>query len=143
MFDIKSIPKDLKNMLINVWLLPLWYVSIYIFSPTIYKEQDIILTVSICIGLTSISSMISIIVSKTLISDDEKVGLFDYSIVALCFTLQLVWLSLLIFFSYLYSIYVGEIFRMYGFLLTYFLVLVAFFTVISIFEKSNQDTNNT
>lgn len=57
--DLKNIPLQLKNFLVNSSLLPFWYVVIYIYLPSVYNTNDRWLIISFCICLTLVSYIVS------------------------------------------------------------------------------------
>ncbi|KAA2218277.1 hypothetical protein [Maribacter flavus] len=136
MFNIGEIPKYLKNMLLNVLLMPFWYISIYLFAPEIYATQDVLLLLSICVSLTMISSIIAAILTNY--NSDKKeppMSPFDTINVIAAFLIQLILLSIILFISFLVPKFTGRIFEFYGFVLTYFLILSFSGLVIVYVEK--------
>lgn len=117
MIDINSIPKDLRDELINVFTLPLWYISLYIYCPSVYNKGDLLLSISLCISLALISTIITNISIQNMFPDNKKGN--ELSLI-FSFLFQTIWLSLLIFLGYLFTYSTGIIFEFYGFLITYF-----------------------
>lgn len=124
MFNIGEIPIYLKNMLLNVLLLPFWYIAIYLFSPEIYATGDILLLLSICISLTMISSIIASILVNLNEEKEKRVSPFDTANVVGALLIQVFVLSLLLIISFLVPKFVGFIFEFYGFVITYFVILI-------------------
>lgn len=127
MLDIKTIPVHLKNMLINAFLLPVWYLAIYIFSPSLYGQNDIILTTSVCFTITLASSYFAMIIIVTF--RKTPFPLFDFNMINFAFFIQLFCITLLISIGYLSNILFGCKFAFYGFVITYFILL---FTILFI-----------
>lgn len=137
MFDFKAIPIHLKNMLVNAWLLPLWYISIYLFSKTTYNVDDIFLISSLCISLNLISSM-NLIVWSVLGEYEGEFEVFGLPNILMCFNFQLIWVSLLIFGTYIFNVYSSYIIKFHGFVTIYFVVLNLFFLIEYIIEKNKK-----
>lgn len=120
MIDIGSIPKNLRDELVNAFTLPIWYIAVYLFCPSVYNQGDIILSTSLCISLSLISTLvINISFSGVIEEDDEEGSLISFA----SFMFQALWLSLLIFFGYIFSLITDLIFEFYGFLLVYFFTI--------------------
>lgn len=124
-FDFTKLPEDLKNELLNAFTLPLWYVSIYLFCPSVYNKGDVILSVSLCISLALVSTIISNITFYGILTSAKKEE-EDITYMA-TFFLQTLWLSFLIFASYIFSCLTNLIFEFYGFLVTYILIFPIIF----------------
>lgn len=138
MFDFKSIPKDLKNFLINSLTLPLWYISIFYYFPSVYAQDDILLIACVCISLSIFSYMLfSMLIMETNISKPEETP-FDFGVVLPAILLQLFWLSILIFFGYLTSFFWDVKFEYYGFLLVYFGVPFIIFIASNVLREKNK-----
>lgn len=142
MFDIKAIPEHLKNMLVNAWLLPLWYVSIYLFSPSTYSNEDIILISSLCLGFNLLSSMNSVL--WTIIDNKEKdfevFGLVNTMVI---FTFQLLLLSILMICVFIFNLYSDYILKFHGFIIIYYLSLNIFFLADSVIDRIKKNKKNT
>lgn len=123
MIDITKIPENLKNLLINIILLPFWIVSIYIYNPELYRSNDFLIIGSVCICLTIISS---ILMSYVLMNTKKKQHILEMEILIPSIALQSILLSLIIFLGYIFDVIFGYIFLFYGFLTTYFVILFSF-----------------
>ena len=143
MFDFKTIPNDLKNYLITSVSLPFWYVSVYYYFPSVYYQDDFLLTASVCLALSAISNFTSTLVVAL---DDESTddsSPFDFHIVLAATIIQCLWLSILILIGYLTNKLFGCKFEYYGFLLTYFGGYILAIIIVSIFSSgSKKDKKN-
>ena len=109
--------------------------SIYIYSPELYKSNDFLIIGSICICLTIISS---IMMSVAIMDTNKKHYILDEEIVIPNVAIQAILLSLIIFLGYVFNVLFGLIFLFYSFLTTYFGIL-SIFIIINLFsEKNNQ-----
>lgn len=100
MIDISKIPKRLRTLLINLILLPYWYISVYIFHPSLYNTGDFLIIISVCIGLTIISSFFSHFVIS-----NGKSHFLEENNVILATALQIILLSSIIFLGYLSKVF--------------------------------------
>jgi len=121
MIDFSKLSTNLKNVLVNIILIPYWYISIYIFHPNLYNTNDRLLILAICFGLTLISSFLT---SVYLINPKKDDFIFDENIVIPSSILQSLLLSIIIFLGYLSKLYFKIIFLFHGFLITYFGLLI-------------------
>lgn len=121
MIDFSRIPLEVKNLLVNILLLPFWYLAIYIFHPNLYQSNDFFIILSVCICLILISSLVTSIVFVNI--NKGKNHILNSTIVYSSVVFQIFILSVLIFLSYLFKVYFNEIFLFYGFVLTYFGIL--------------------
>lgn len=121
MFDVKNIPINLRNLLSISALLPFWYISIYIFHPSLYNSKDILLIASVCIGLSLVSSAIL----GTAFA--ERDGILHHNAVFPTVLIQMFTLSLLIFICYLVKEWSGSVLTFYGFLIVYFVIIMILF----------------
>jgi hypothetical protein len=137
MLDISKIPKDLKSFLINLILIPFWIISIYIYHPELYKSEDLIIIGSICICLTFTSSLIT---SIGLMNQKIHDTILDQQLIIGSVTLQVIWLSVLIFSGYLFNVFFNKIFLFYSFLMIYFGIIILF-ALNSLKKKGSRGDN--
>ncbi|MCA0133922.1 hypothetical protein [Winogradskyella alexanderae] len=136
MLDIDKIPKHLKTLLINSVLLPFWYISIYIFHHEFYKNDDFLIIASVCIGLTIVSSLLTSII---LTRSEKDTNILEENVVIPTVAIQVILLSLIIFLGYLFKVFFGKIFHFYGFLLTYFGIIISILFLDLISGKNNPE----
>lgn len=139
--DIKNLPEKLKTFLINLITLPFWYISVYIYHIDFYKTNDYVLIFSVCFCLMLISSLISSV--TILINDIEDSDFLDESNVVISVVFQIIILSFIIFLGYLSKIVFGLCFQFYGFLLTYFSLIILFFIKIVINKRKKKEIKKT
>ncbi|GGE23101.1 hypothetical protein [Psychroflexus salis] len=136
MIDIDKIPRHLKTLLINSVLLPFWYISIYIFHPKFYKTDDFLIIASVCIGLTIVSSLLTSII---LTLSEKEAHILEENIVVPSVAIQVILLSLIIFLGYLFKVFFDKIFYFYGFLLTYFGIIILIIIIDLINGRNNPE----
>ena len=127
--EINNLHSSLRAIVLNIFIIPFWYVAIYLFNNEFYKSADNLIMLAMCIVLSLVSTFL---VSEMFYRADEEVNetseegwyviyLFSNSIFLLCS-----WLSLLIFTIYslgfLFNIYI----YFYWFLVIYFFPLITF-----------------
>jgi hypothetical protein len=123
MIDFTKIPKDLKSVLINVIILPFWIVSIYIFEQDIYKSNDYLIISALCISLTIISSFLT---SLIFIINNNNHYFLSEKVVIPSVAIQVFLISGVIFIGYLFKVLLNIEFLFYGFLSTYFGIIIIF-----------------
>ena len=141
MFDIKNFPDLLKNILSVAILMPFWYIAIYIYCPELYYQNDLILTISVCIALSIISCLI---IGTAFI---EKGGILDIKVVFPTIILNIFILSIWIFIGYVFNYFFDSIFSFLGFVATYFsltLVVSGYFISepIKAIKRESAEENN-
>ena len=124
--DLKNIPIYLKNLLISLILIPFWIIVIYIYHPELYKTNDYLILGSLCISLTILSSLI---VSVALIDSKKHIHLLELHLAISNVAVQVILLSFLTFFGYIFNIVTGLKFYLYSFLGTYFAIITTFMLV--------------
>lgn len=147
MIDIKGFPLRLKNMLVNAFMLPFWYVAIYLFGPSIYNQSDIFLILSICIALTAASAFLAYanvyVDEMTHKQRKDKIKPFDHVIITKALTYQMVYMSFLMMISYLIPRLTPVTrFEFYGFVLVYFSPWVLYmFKTFELLPNPKMDVN--
>lgn len=111
---------SLKAISFNLFLIPFWYVAIFIFNNEFYKSADSIIILAMCIVITlSSSGYFSFVLSFFKVESDKRKAFFTQMILAV--SILCAWLSLLIFIVYslgfLFDIYI----YFYSFLSLYFI----------------------
>jgi len=142
--EINDLHDSLKAFTINIFLIPFWYVALFLFNNEFYSSSDnlIILAMTIVISLTSsgVTTFLLHIIQKS----EGETGVFIdqmmISVTALC-----IWLSLLIFIVYslgfLFDIYI----YFYYFLILYYTPMVLLY-IRKLFKKNkkkNKQSNST
>lgn len=140
MFDLTKFPSELKNLLSNSIMLPFWYISIYIFSPSLYNSKDYLLIGSICVTLTIIASIITSSMVVGMSKTNEKI--LDTNITFLSIFFQIITISPLIFICYIYSVLFNKILFFHYFILIYFLLLIAIHILLFLTEKNTRNIKN-
>ena len=138
--NIKQLPKKLRNMSINIFLIPFWYISIYLFGPSIYNSKDSILIASVCISYTIISAFLAYVTAFVLDKKPrKKKKRFHHGTIIMSFINQVSWLSTIILTGYLYPLlFNAERFNFYGFSLLYFIPTALFF-IYGLNKSVNRD----
>ena len=142
--EINDLHDSLKAFTINIFLIPFWYVALFLFNNEFYSSSDnlIILAMTIVISLTSsgVTTFLLHIIQKY----EGETGIFIdqmmISVTALC-----VWLSLLIFIVYslgfLFDIYI----YFYYFLILYYSPMTLLFirTLFKNDKKKQKQSDST
>ena len=127
--EINNLHSSLKAIVLNIFIIPFWYVAIYLFNNEFYKSANNLIMLAMCIVLSLVSTfLVSIMFHKAHEEVNENseedwyvIDLFSNSISLLCS-----WLTILIFIIYslgfLFNIYI----YFYWFLVIYFSPLVVF-----------------
>lgn len=125
--DVNKLSVSLRIIAVNIFLIPFWYISIYLFNNDLYKSLDYILIFAICI-VFSISSSLPLgdMMNKAeKESKDYVESLENYfamtlsSIITLC-----IWLSILIFVTYSLKFLYNFTFDFYYFVVIYYIPIV-------------------
>jgi len=137
--DILEGPTDLKDIVVQLFALPFWLVTIFMFNPTFYKENDIIIILALAFVLNTIGVLAFVFFiekidkmmpknSQILNGKEEVIKASESSEIIVffhigysCFTLFLSWLSYFI---------NGEIFYLFTYLIFYYGLL---FTILCLF----------
>ena len=137
MIDIEKIPKYLKTFLINLVLIPFWYISIYIFNNTLYKTQDFLIIISLCICLTIVSS---ILMSIIMTNSEKDAYILEENVVIPTVSVQVILLSTVIFLGYTLKVTTGKLLNFYGFLITYFSIILFILLCLIIFNGKRNNS---
>ncbi|WP_417289630.1 hypothetical protein [Corallibacter sp.] len=119
--DILDGPDGLKDMAIQLFALPFWVLTIYIFNPVFYKENDILIIMSFSFCLTIIGVLGFTIFSEGIDLIAKKTKIADSSVVTVI--LQILYSSLALFISWLNYYLTGEIFYLFTYLIFYYSLL--------------------
>jgi hypothetical protein len=133
MLDFTKLPKGLIIFLINIFIFPFCFFSMYLFSNELYKTGDFLIMGSLCISLTIISFFLSaLIIFDSENKDDE---LLSQNIVMPSVLLQSLLLSVLIFIFYLLRVILSINISFFIFLCFYFGLLIGFIIIQHIYIK--------
>lgn len=126
--EINNLHTSLKAIVLTIFIIPFWYVAIYLFNNEFYKSADNLIMLAMCIVLSLVSTVLTSAmfykaeeeINETSEEDWYVIYLYSNSIFLLCY-----WLSLLIFTVYslgfLFNIYI----YFYWFLVIYFIPLIS------------------
>ena len=135
--EINDLNNSLKALAINVFLIPFWYVAIFLFNNEFYTSSDnlIILSMTIVISLSS-SGFLTFLLHLLNFAEVNSERFLNETMVSVL--LLTTWISLLIFIIYslgfLFNIYI----YFYYFLLIYFSPL-AIILILKIFSNKKDD----
>ena len=132
---------SLKAIALNLFIIPFWYVAIFLFNNEFYKSSDNIIIITMCIVISLISSILfTFLLTKTDPENTSKNIFFEKMIGSIA--ILTIWLSALIFVIYslgfLFSIYL----YFYWFLVIYFSPLFLFYIGYQIFGDDNTAKQN-
>lgn len=145
--EINNLHSSLKAIVLNIFIIPFWYVAIYLFNNEFYKSADNLIMLAMCIILSLVSTFLVSIMfykaDKEVKENSEEdwyvIQIFSNSISLLC-----TWLSLLIFAFYsigfLFNIYI----YFYWVLVIYFFPLIffaLFFAIETYYVNKSKSTN--
>lgn len=132
MIDFTKIPEKLKSFLINLMLIPFWYIAIYLFHPIFYTNSDLIIIFFMCVGLTIVSSILFAFIHSSI---DDEVDVIDTEEILTSTVLRILLLSLLIFGNYMFYIFFGIRLLFYGLLLIYYGFYILALLIILLIKK--------
>ncbi|RKS03199.1 hypothetical protein [Flavobacterium sp. 102] len=133
--ELNESHESLRGFALNLFLIPFWYVSIFLFNNEFFISNDIVIIFAMCFVISISSSGFLTFLLDLINTDENQKDIFFHemtvSIVLLCS-----WLSLLIFVIYtlgfLFNIYI----YFYWFIIIYFFPLFIFLILYFIFKKN-------
>lgn len=117
-FDLNTAPDSLKSVLINLFLLPFWFISIFLFNGDFYNSADFILAMAFSLCLTIASSMAFAILNTIGLKDNK--GIFDVGQSTFSVYIQIIWICILIFLCYSLRYFDIQTIDFFGFVVCYF-----------------------
>jgi hypothetical protein len=142
--EINDSNEFIKAKAINLFLLPFWYVSIFLFNYEFYSKSDSLIIIAMCIVITLTSTFsLSLIIEKLNIINGDNTEddnyLYHSSISVI---LLIIWLSILIvlFYSlgFLFNVYI----YFYWYLVIYSTPIFLIFLVTLIYRnRKNKHTH--
>ncbi len=133
---------SLKAIALNLFIIPFWYVAIFLFNNEFYKSSDSIIITTMCIVISLVSSVFfSIFLIKIEVNTSDNI-FFEKMMVSTA--MLIAWLSVLIFVFYSLGFLFGIYLYFYWFLVIYFFPLILFYLLIEIFgdDNANQKKEN-
>lgn len=135
--EINNLSIPLKIIAVNIFLIPFWYVAIYLFNFDFYSSADSVIIFAMCIVLSCTSTIpLSLMIYKAYEEVKQHKETVEYffemklnAVVSLC-----IWLSLLIFVTYSLKFLFNFTFHFYYFIVLYFFPLF-FFSFLYAVEK--------
>ena len=73
--DLNNAPEALKSSLVNLVVLPFWYIAIYLFNPDFFIKNDFSLILAFCFCFTVIGSIL--LAFYTFYLTEKKHDFFD------------------------------------------------------------------
>lgn len=137
-FDLTNTPESFKGALLNLFTIPFWYVTLYLFKTEFFFRSDFFLIISFCLCLAVLSSFcIGLIMT---IDDDKKLPVFNPLSASIGVLVQVVILSVLILIFYLIKRYTILNPDLLFFLGSYFFLLILL-AINQYFELKNRKSN--
>ena len=133
---------SLKAIALNLFIIPFWYVAIFLFNNEFYKSSDSIIITTMCIVISLVSSVFFFIfLIKIEVNTSDNI-FFEKMMVSTA--MLIAWLSVLIFVFYSLGFLFGIYLYFYWFLVIYFFPLILFYLLIEIFgdDNANQKKEN-
>ena len=133
---------SLKAIALNLFIIPFWYVAIFLFNNEFYKSSDSIIITTMCIVISLVSSVFfSIFLIKIEVNTSDNI-FFEKMMVSTA--MLIAGLSVLIFVFYSLGFLFGIYLYFYWFLVIYFFPLILFYLLIEIFgdDNANQKKEN-
>lgn len=122
----------LKSYSLNAFLLPFWYLAIYLFDKDFYAKGEII-DIVMCINLSLISSTIFSYLGSDLNSgksDNTFISNMTVSIILLC-----IWISILILIFYSLKYFFDIKINFYYFIILYFVPIFFLYLTLVLTKK--------
>ncbi|WP_268849387.1 hypothetical protein [Flavobacterium aestivum] len=112
----------IKGLALILFLVPFWYIAIFLFNNEFYQKSELILIISFCLVFSFLSSILFALLLMLTNDDTSKPSIFLQDMVgAIC--ILIIWISSLIFI--IYSL--GFLFKMYIYF--YWFVVIYFFPI--------------
>lgn len=126
--------ESIKAVALNLFLIPFWYVSIFIFNNEFYKSSDSIIIFTMCIVISLISSFLfHVFLSKLKEPDNREKPFFETMLSSVA--LLTIWLSALIFVVYSLGFLFKIFIYFYWFLVIYFTPIIGLLILQSLFAE--------
>ena len=122
----------IKAISLSAFLIPFWYVAIYLFGNNLFLLSGNIVVLAFCIILSVVSASLSSWFCAQTILLDEKVSNLTNNMIVSVVILSL-WLALLIFITYSLEFLFKKISYLYWFIIIYFapILILNFLALVS------------
>lgn len=121
--EISETHHILKACAITLFLVPFWYLSIFLFNNQFYYDTDLIIKIVVCITLSLSSSFAFYIFVYTL--SDKNPKNIPYEI-AISTMFLIVWKCVLMFAAYSFCFFSGNQLYYYWYIVIYFVPIIIF-----------------
>lgn len=132
---------SLQAIALSLFLVPFWYISIYLFGKGFYKSADNIVVLAMCIVISLTSSVLFYLLC------DKRGGLENtenplINNMAVSVILLSFWITLLIFIAYSLNFFFKRQFYFYWYVMIYYLpiLILNFLSMISEDDEKPQNT---
>jgi hypothetical protein len=133
--EITESHDTVKAIAIILFLIPFWYVAIFLFNNEFYKSSDNLIILAMCIVISMISAVLfSIFVHNIYEAKNENKTILEH--MGVCVAVLIIWLSILIFSFYSLGFLLNIYIYFYWFLVIYFAPLILFNFQQKVFGKS-------
>lgn len=129
--EISEAHDTIKGLATNIFLIPFWYVAIFLFNKEFYISADSIIIFAMCIVLSFISSFLLVFMMLQ-INKRREYSLFDDLIPSV--VVSITWLSILIFIIYTLGFIFNIYIYFYWFLVIYFSPIFFFIVLFYLFK---------
>lgn len=140
--EISESHDTIKAFALNLFLLPFWYVAIYLFNNEFYVKADTLILISMCIVISIVSSLITSLLYDAINSALDSTPNAFFDSMAISTIILSMWLSILIVFFYslgfLYEIYI----YFYWFLVIYTSPILLIFLIYLISPPTKEKQKN-
>lgn len=136
--DLSESHESIKGLALNLFLIPFWYVSIFLFNREFYKTSDSIITVCLCVVISFLSSiLLSLFWNKIDLKNNRKVELFANMVTSI--GVLIMWLSFLIFITYSFGFLFKQYIYFYWFIVIYFAPVILIYILEFLFPDKETD----
>lgn len=133
--EITESHDTVKAIAIILFLIPFWYVAIFLFNNEFYKSSDNLIILAMCIVISMISAVLfSFFVHNIYEAKNENKTIVEH--MGVCVAVLIIWLSILIFSFYSLGFLLNVYIYFYWFLVIYFAPLILFNFLQIVFGKS-------
>lgn len=133
--EITESHDTVKAIAIILFLIPFWYVAIFLFNNEFYKSSDNLIILAMCIVISMISAVLfSFFVHNIYEAKNENKTIVEH--MGVCVAVLIIWLSILIFSFYSLGFLLNIYIYFYWFLVIYFAPLILFNFLQIVFGKS-------
>lgn len=124
-----------KAIAVILFLIPFWYVAIFIFNNEFYKSSDNLIILAMCIVISLISAILFTFYMQNIYEAKNKnKTILEHMSVSVA--ILIIWLSILIFSFYSLGFLLNIYIYFYWFLVIYFAPLILFNFLQIVFGKS-------